>query len=174
MSTNWQILTGGPRTGKTTVLREIAARGYKTTPEAARVHINNMKSKGYSKEEIFDDSSYQYNVIEVDRRIENNLDEDKLAFRDRSILDNVAYGREFEGKDRPHLVNECRGRFDNVFVLEPLEYEKDGVRREDREEAQMMHQKLIDTYKEAGYDPIKIPVEPVRKRADKIIQEAKK
>ena len=39
-NSSWYVITGGPSTGKTTLLEELAKRGYKTIPEVARVVID--------------------------------------------------------------------------------------------------------------------------------------
>ena len=41
--TNWCVITGGPCTGKTTVVELLAQRGYKTTIEHARHYIDTQK-----------------------------------------------------------------------------------------------------------------------------------
>ena len=51
-STNWQVITGGPSTGKTTVINMLAERGYKTTIEHARHYIDTMRTEGQTVEEL--------------------------------------------------------------------------------------------------------------------------
>lgn len=45
------VLTGGPGTGKTTLLKELAKRGYQTVPEAARLVIQEEQRKEQGKGE---------------------------------------------------------------------------------------------------------------------------
>ena len=52
IKTNWNVITGGPCTGKTTVVDLLAKRGYKTTIEHARHYIDTQKIKGKTIEEI--------------------------------------------------------------------------------------------------------------------------
>ncbi len=49
-STNWQVITGGPSTGKTTVINLLAKKGYKTTIEHARHYIDTMRDEGETVE----------------------------------------------------------------------------------------------------------------------------
>ena len=52
LKTNWNVITGGPCTGKTTVINLLSERGYKTTIEHARHYIDTQKIKGKTVEEI--------------------------------------------------------------------------------------------------------------------------
>ncbi|MCB0776559.1 MAG: AAA family ATPase, partial [Chitinophagaceae bacterium] len=46
VKTNWHVITGGPSTGKTTVINLLNERGFKTTIEHARHYIDTMREEG--------------------------------------------------------------------------------------------------------------------------------
>ena len=50
--TNWYVITGGPSTGKTTIIDLLQKKGYKTTIEHARHYIDTMHDDGQTVEEI--------------------------------------------------------------------------------------------------------------------------
>ena len=50
--TKWNVITGRPCTGKTTVINILSERGYKTTIEHARHYIDTQKITGRTVEEI--------------------------------------------------------------------------------------------------------------------------
>ncbi|PZR03085.1 MAG: hypothetical protein DI539_26790, partial [Flavobacterium psychrophilum] len=52
IKTNWYVITGGPCTGKTTVVELLAKRGYVTIAEQARHYIDTQKVEGRTVEEI--------------------------------------------------------------------------------------------------------------------------
>ncbi|MCB0284931.1 MAG: ATP-binding protein, partial [Calditrichaeota bacterium] len=52
VKTNWHVITGGPSTGKTTVINLLSERGFKTTIEHARHYIDTMREEGRTVEEI--------------------------------------------------------------------------------------------------------------------------
>ena len=60
IQTNWWVITGGPSTGKTALLEELAKRGYQTKPEAARVYIDDEISHGMTIDQIrINESKFQ-------------------------------------------------------------------------------------------------------------------
>ena len=54
--TNWYVITGGPSTGKTTVVNLLAEKGYNTAIEHARHYIETMSIGGKTVAEIRDSS----------------------------------------------------------------------------------------------------------------------
>ena len=50
--TNWWVITGGPSTGKSTLIERLSRRGYQVTQEAARQIIDEEMAKGRSLEQI--------------------------------------------------------------------------------------------------------------------------
>jgi predicted ATPase len=39
VQTNWHVITGAPSSGKTTLIDQLAAKGFRTVPEGARLYI---------------------------------------------------------------------------------------------------------------------------------------
>ncbi|MDY6789196.1 MAG: ATP-binding protein [Candidatus Nanohaloarchaea archaeon] len=166
--TNLQILTGGTNSGKTTIKEELSRRGYRVAPESARNHIDQMLSRGWEKQEVYEDPEFQQKVLERDKNLEEAIPDDLTVFMDRSLADCAAYMRYFYDEDPQPVIQEVRGRYDNVFLLELLPFEEDYARREDEEEAIETHREIEKAYEEAGYDLIKIPPVSVEERADMI------
>lgn len=159
------VLTAGPCSGKTTTLRELSARGYNTIPESARRVIEARKSEGMVPDVIQSHESFSTWVEESDRELEQHTYEGP-TFLDRSLADCIAY-QEFYGEIVDNrLIAECRDRYDGVFLLDQLDFESDYARMEDEKEAFDLHNKIADTYRKLGYDPIRVPVKPVPERCD--------
>jgi predicted ATPase len=170
----WHVITAGPSAGKTSVIRELSARGYRTAPEASRLVIDQAVSEGRDIDEYRGTQEFQSDVIDADLRIENNIrDENDLhVFFDRSMVDNIAYAELFGHEIPGNIKQRCRDRYDSVFLLERIEYEDDYARTENGEEAQMIHEKLREVYEELGYTVIDIPLMAVDERAKKILEHA--
>jgi|APHM01.1.fsa_nt_gi Predicted ATPase len=180
------VITAGPSAGKTTTLRELSARGHYIVPEAARLYIDQEISEGRDEEEVLSDPDFQEDILQIDRRLENNIPEDQdTVFMDRSLMDNAAYLRYFGDTEVPQtgiakkpedlrmaeqVLEDGTGRYDNVFMLEQLPFEDDYARREDPQQAKELHEELRDAYQDAGYNPIDIELAPVDQRADEIMQ----
>ena len=66
LESKWYVITGGPSSGKTTVLKKLAELGYLTYPEAARVFIDGEMAKGKSLKEIRgDEAEFQRKVLKI-------------------------------------------------------------------------------------------------------------
>lgn len=167
---NWHVITAGPSAGKSSVIRELCARGYRIGPEAARIVIDQLVSEGTDAKEyrMEHGEEYQDRVIETDLRIMENLPQDETVFMDRAVADNIAYSRLFLDREVPHLVEVAKDQFGEVFRLEQIEFEEDYARTEDEESSSEIHAKLKDVYEELGYEVTDIPLAPVDERADMI------
>lgn len=163
------VITGGPCCGKTSVIRELAVRGYHTVPDNARHFVNKKASEGHDKEDIWETYPVGTECIRLDRIAEENIPDDRTTFLDYSLACNIAYHRVHDGHER-HLPDDIydisRDRYGGVFIFERLPYEEDDVRHEDDSVAEDIHQELARVYEELGYDPVHVPVVPIDERAD--------
>lgn len=165
MTHDWNVITAGPSAGKSSTIRELSARGYRTGPEAARILFDQLISEGGDPEELRHADDFHEQVEAVDRRIESNLSEE-MTFLDRSLADNVAYRRHFDRPVPDDLVEACRNRYDQVLLLERIQFEDDAVRSEDEAEARELHGKIRTAYRDLGYTVTDVPLMPVDDRAD--------
>lgn len=190
--TNWWIITGGPSTGKSTLLKYLSEHGYKTMPEAARVLIDKEKEKGRAVEEIrARESDFQEVVLEMKNLTEEEIPSDELVFWDRGNLgDSIAYmttarivraGNDktlclynFDSEDTTELL--MRKKYRGVFILDRLSsYERDYARVEDDAGAARIHERINRSYQWLGYEPIRVPIfsqdesESLRLRAEFVL-----
>jgi predicted ATPase len=162
------VITAGPSSGKSSIIRELSARGYRTVPESASLFINQKISEGESPEEARSNYEFQQRLCNIDRQMEDRLG-NEVVFLDRSLADNIAYMKH-HGKDIPSsLIEECRDRYDNIFLLERLNFKDNKIRNEDEEEAQEIHRLIRETYLELDYSVNEIPVVPIDERADMVL-----
>src|SRR3989344_6176416 len=85
------ILTGGPGTGKTTMIQEFKRRGYRTFPEVARQIIAEEQGKEKGILPWTDLGSFQELVVERQVAQEKDVSTNKKIFLDRALPDNLAY-----------------------------------------------------------------------------------
>lgn len=72
-NSKWYVITGGPSSGKTTVLRELEKLGYIIYSEAARVFIDKEMKGGKSLEEIRrNEAEFQRKVLKIKIKIEKS------------------------------------------------------------------------------------------------------
>lgn len=167
----WHVITAGPSAGKSSTLRELSGRGYRTVPEAARLHIDQKVSEGLDPKEVREQGDFQEQVEDRDFWLRSRVPPtgNETIFFDRSLADNIAYRRHY-GKEIPvSLIEKCWGVYDTVFLLDRLEFEDDYARSEDRKEAAQLHDEIRTAYRLLGHEPIEVPLIPVDERADFIV-----
>jgi predicted ATPase len=160
MTNNWFVITGGPSTGKSKLIKEFENLGYKTVPEVARTVIDEAISKGATAEEYRrDEKKFQYEVANLKAEIEKNLDSNEIVFFDRGMQDTMAYLKYYDFEiDKTIKSYLEKSKYQKVFILEPLErFKEDYARVESPEFSSKIYTFLIDAYKEYGMVPISVP-----------------
>jgi predicted ATPase len=170
-STNWHVITGAPCSGKTAVIEVLAQQGYRIVPEFARDYIESRLACGETLDAIKADAlAFESHILLGKIRLEKQLNADQLYFMDRAVPDSIAYF-ELEGLDPTHPLLQARVvRYKSVFLFERVILEKDAVRTEDELTAARLEALLEKSYMRLGYDPIRVPVMPVPRRAEFILE----
>lgn len=169
--TNWCVITGAPSSGKTSVIKELAHRGYAIQGEVARELIELGISQGKSLEVIRRDAKdLQREILEVALAREMALDLDKRVFLDRGLPDSITYFKlagldGLEARATSYLF-----QYRAVFLFDRLPVVKDDVRTEDEALADKIDKMLEEDYKSVGYTPIRVPVMGIQERADFILK----
>ena len=159
------VLTGGPSVGKTTLIRLLAECGYGTVSEAADDIIKEERAKPNGGV-LGAHDVYRFQEIVAERQLK--LEEaavDEIVFLDRGVVDGYGYCK-YAGVEVPSvIVNNGRGRYDKVFILDSLgAYEYDGVRTGSLEKANAIIPFIKNAYEFFGYKPISVPVLGPEKR----------
>ena len=111
----------------------------------------------------------QQTILDLKSAREAELDPAEVVFLDRGLPDSLAYFR-LAGLDVAAAMQASRqNRYDAVFLFDRLPIVQDGVRVEDEAMAAHIDEMLMQDYRALGYDPVRVPVMPVEKRADFIL-----
>ena len=166
------VLTGGPCTGKTTLLEELGKRGFQIVPEVPRLVMKEEQSKGGSILPWIDLPGFEKIVFERQVEFESKLNDRPEAFLDRGIPDILSYHKVNSLAPPEELIRSAeRNKYDGVFLLDKLPFfENDPERKEDPEMAEKIHQTIRETYGELGYDVIDVPPLSIEERAKFIIE----
>lgn len=170
IQTNWYVLTGAPSSGKTKTLEYLAFLGKPIIPEAARVLIDCEMSRGRTIEQIrSNEGAFQSQIWQMKLEAEERINPSQLTFFDRGLPDTIAYSilnnQEFSTADE--IMN--RHRYRGIFLLEPLEFQQDYARIENRDFGLRLHTLLKSTYEDLEYPVITVPPMPIDRRAKFII-----
>ena len=136
-------IIGPPSCGKTTVINELA-KDYPIVPEQARKNIPNYK---FPEERI----DFQKKIFFDQVRLENKAD--GIVFCDTGRFCDLVY-LDYYGLPIPVEFNSDLKdfKYDKVFLLAPLPFEADGIRKEsDSDKLWIM---LYQQYKSHGKDLI--------------------
>lgn len=170
-STEWIVITGAPSSGKTSVINDLKARGYPVQDEVAREYIEACIARGLSLQDIRADGGcdLQQQILRLKTEREATLAPKDTVFLDRGIPDSMTYFR-LAGLDVA-AAKAAAGqfRYDAVFLFDRLPVVHDGVRVEDEVMAGDIDKMLMQDYRSLGYDPVRVPVMPVEKRTDFIL-----
>lgn len=171
--TNKYVLTGGPGSGKSSILLELERRGEYIVREAAEDVIKLQQARGIENPWVLPNFQDQILTLQVQR--EERIPKDiKRVFIDRGILDGLAY-TEIGTETNRRIQREARA-YTGVFLIENLgNTERNETRREHHVEALEIERKLeYIYYKLAGYKENKIPPISVEARADRILDAIRK
>ncbi len=158
----WYVITGGPCAGKTTAVKELEKRGYKVQYEIARVFIDQEITRGKTIEDIRgDEGAFQKKILRMKVDLEKKLPKDKIIFFDLGIPDSITYYEMAElSTDDPCLRKAVEeSSYKKVFLCEMYvdKYENVYDRIQPLRDAQKIQRLLEDSYRNLGYEIIKIP-----------------
>lgn len=169
------VITGGPGTGKSTVITELENRKYYCMHEISRQIT--LKARNQGIKQLFTSNPLQFSNLVLEGRIQQFKTAKKLSndiiFFDRGIPDVSAY-LHLENITLPNYYNKQNKlyAYDYIFLMPPWKeiYTSDNERYENFEQAKAIHNYIEQTYTNLGYNPIKVPPTTIKKRADFILE----
>ncbi|WP_435625463.1 AAA family ATPase [Flagellimonas sp.] len=175
------VITGGPGTGKTSVIKGLEQMGFPCFHEIIREMTSKAKKEGdtasfTSNPLVFVDDALQFNKDLLYGRAKHYKDslslKQPIIFFDRGIPDVLAYMDFFDQPYNEEFTGVSQSNpYDTIFLLPPWReiYISDNERLESYEEAEKIDAALHDTYTRFGYTPIDVPKKPVPERIDFIL-----
>lgn len=179
------VITGGPGTGKTSVIKELENRDFFCFHEVIREITHKAKeaigSTNFDTNPIaLVDDSLSFNKKILDGRIQHYKDAENIdlsvVFFDRGIPDVLGYMDFFKQSYDSSFTKPCRKYvYDIIFTLPPWEeiYIQDNERFESYEEALQIHLFLEKVYEQFGYQLVSVPFGTISERVDFILNTIK-
>ena len=159
VQTNWHVITGAPCSGKTTLIDQLADKGFKTVAETARQYFEREMASGRTLDEIREDrAALQRGIDDLQRRMEHGLRALDVAFLDRGFPDSLAFYR-VSGMNPNEILLECfHHRYASVFILDRLPFlRKKTLGPEDDATAGFLDECLARDYSALGYSVVRVP-----------------
>lgn len=162
------IITGGPATGKSSIVKYFQQIGHSCFEEVSREIIQEQNIKTSAKKFDFEAAVYQ-------KRKTQYLAATKLHFYDRSMLDGLAYMKLENIPIPQQMLRDLKvHRYESkVFITPTWEeiYNQDSERFESFEEAIAIDKSLRDIYQCFGYELVEIPLTTVEERVKFILSQ---
>jgi len=168
------VITGGPGSGKTTLIKELILKGYTCYPEISREITLQAQERGIGQ--LFLEKPLLFSELLLEGRAKQYLDAKAegtdIVFLDRGLPDVLAY-MHYIGDSYPAAFDEaCREHtYTKAFFLPPWEeiYTADQARYENYQQAELIGSHLQETYTQYGYNLIEVPKDTPQNRIDFIL-----
>jgi predicted ATPase len=170
------VITGGPGSGKTTVLAELARLGHSSIPEDARAVIQEQIVSGgnavpWLEASSFADLLMERSIATYRAQAAKNLQ--APVYFDRGVGDAFTCAGLVGHTLSTHLQEQASAcRYRNPIFLAPYWpaiYTTDAERRQTIEEAERTEHAIVHTYKDLGYEIVRLPLVSAAERADFIL-----
>jgi predicted ATPase len=168
---NLVVITGGPGAGKTTLLRELQRRGFCCVPEVAREIIRQqVAAKGDALPWA---DAVRYTELMLARSIacyQQHTPASGLTFLDRGIPDVLCYAEIINLEEAAEIRSAAQTyRYNStVFIAPPWRevYSTDEERKETFGDAVKVYERMVQVYRQCGYELIELPLVAPSERAE--------
>jgi len=155
------VITGGPGFGKSVLIEKFHKLGYPVGGEIARQIIEQQTAEGGVLLPWIDAAGFEKRVMNERIAFLKSIDIESVAFSDRGLPDQAAFSR-YKGKAISPQLNAAiieNYYAKKVFLTPPWRqiYRNDSIRTETFEEAERIHQFIVEAYLKSDYELIDLP-----------------
>ncbi|QKG70084.1 AAA family ATPase [Erythrobacter mangrovi] len=166
------ILSGCSGGGKTTLIEELARRGYTIMPEPGLRIVREERENGGSALPWIDPAAFARRAVEMARNdLPSASSSGGPVFFDRGLIDAVAALEFATGEDHAAAYPKpgvfCRTAF--LVPPWPEHFHQSVERQHGMSEAVGEYERLLKVYARLGFATEILPREPVERRADRIL-----
>jgi predicted ATPase len=172
------VISGGPGSGKTTLINHLEKEGYPCLHEISRAVTRKAQQEGI--EQLFLENPILFSQKLLEGRLEQfekaEVMSDAFLFYDRGMPDVTAY-MDYLAIHYPDHFSETikANRYDLIFLLPPWKsiYQQDEIRYESFDQAVTLYNYLRKGYQKYDYTVIEVPTANVKDRAHYILEHLK-
>lgn len=180
------VVTGGPSTGKTSVIEQLERNGFHCLHEVIRDMTTEERTQGQKLEMVSnpivsvpDPKRFNLNILNARIAQYHSVSDSpsKLVFFDRGIPDVLAYMDCFQQSYEAEFTQACASlRYDHVFLMPPWKeiHVTDEERFESFEESLQIHDCLATAYEKFLYNVTHVPKGSVDDRVAFILNQINK
>jgi predicted ATPase len=170
------IITGGPGSGKTSLIQGLEKQGFPVFQEASRLVISEQQKQPNGVLPWTDLEGFQHLVFEQQKRdYQAAKILGQVVFLDRGLPDGLGYMKSGGLLIPKNLTVEIQ-QFPyagTVFLTPPWEaiYQNDSARWEDFKKAKDIYFSLKEVYEELGYTTRPLPLDSIEKRIEFVLNQ---
>lgn len=168
------VLTGGPGSGKSTVLEEFKKLGYKCSEEKGRKIIQQELKRSGQALPWQDKQAFRDRMLAAELKAYESFQHHVgFIFFDRGIIDTYGYSLLENIEATRELLSCCSSlRYHSAFIFPPWKeiFTNDAERRQDFAEAQRTHESIQKAYHDFGYKLTQVPFSSVTERVQFILR----
>jgi predicted ATPase len=170
------IITGGPGSGKTSLIQGLENMGYRVFQEASRLVISEQQKQPQGILPWTDLEGFQHLVFERQKRDYLTAKSMKeVVFLDRGLPDGLGYMKSGGLFIPPDLMADIQ-KFPyaaTVFLTPPWQhiYKNDSARWEDFQKAEEIYFSLKEVYEDLGYKTQLLPLDTIEKRIEFVVNQ---
>ncbi|SDC56339.1 AAA family ATPase [Williamwhitmania taraxaci] len=165
------IITGGPGTGKSSLLAALEQKGYPCFPEVSRIIIAEQQATGgnlfpWGNISAFSKECY----VRMQAQLADSFTD--ISFFDRGIPDIIAYLRRY-GSAIPAVYFQAKEHYSSTVLVCPPWPEifcNDHQRPESFDETCLLNHHLCETYTAMGFSILEIPKVGIAERVDWVLK----
>lgn len=166
------VLSGCSSGGKSTLIMELARKGFRTVPEPGRRIIEEEMRVGGAAFPWVDPAAFSRRAIEMARR--DRQVRDVCAgwiFYDRGLIDAAVALQHATGESAAVVLGQSERYHRQVFMAPPWPeiFSMDSNRRHGLADALAEYERLLAAYLEFGYETILLPKVGIAERADFVL-----
>ncbi len=174
------VITGGPYSGKTTLVHHLAAQGFSIIPEVAIEVIKELNHKlGVDEQKRWRKAhvaEFQFMVAkrQAEQEARTLPGNGSVVFCDRGQYDAIAYFRYYDtpiSEEIRLFIEETK--YEQVFILDTLttfSQRPETGRTSNRTASLRIRGLLEEVYRQYGYEPVHIPERVVQERVGMLLQ----
>ncbi|MFB9978478.1 AAA family ATPase [Mesorhizobium kowhaii] len=171
------VLTGGPGSGKTTLIEALRQAGFAASVETGRGIIRDQSAIGGTALPWHDRALFAELMLSWEMRsYQVACEQTGPVFFDRGVPDTLGYLRLTDLPVPEHVMHAAeRFRYaSRVFIAPPWQeiFTQDAERKQTLDEAERTYHALVNTYTELGYELVPLPLAPVEVRLRFVLAEA--